>query len=384
MSIYRRHGSAYFQYDFTVAGVRFRGSTETADREQAKAIYAKLRSDAVLGKHFHKRQPISISAATERYYQEVAKHQPSADDTDRGLARLVDHFKAATLLSSITSNEITDFISKRRGQPYRGKLPSNATVNREVELLRRVMIRADDVWKLDVGEMPVWKDLLLVEAEERNRSIGQAEIAGLIAEAESLAPDLAKVIRFSLMTGVRLSGAIKLKWPQVDLAAKTVSFRIKSKKPGGETLRVPLSSAAVVLLANQAGLHPEFVFTYVTQRKGANRDRSMTWKKGQRLPFTKTGWRKTWATILKNKEITDFRWHDLRHTSATWTLRATRNIALVQKMLGHADIASTQRYAHVMDEELRDGVEAASRRIFATPESGTADKPLENQEKKAV
>ena len=76
-------------------------------------------------------------------------------------------------------------------------------------------------------------------------------------------------------------------------------------------------------------------------------------RSGERYPFTKSGWRKQWSRALKAAGIEDFRFHDLRHTAATRTLRASGNMKAVQKMLGHSDITTTARYAHVMVDDVR-------------------------------
>ena len=56
--------------------------------------------------------------------------------------------------------------------------------------------------------------------------------------------------------------------------------------------------------------------------------------------------------------MSDFRFHDFRHDLATKALRETGNLKLVQRMLNHADIRHTLRYAHVLDEEVADGLRA--------------------------
>lgn len=79
---------------------------------------------------------------------------------------------------------------------------------------------------------------------------------------------------------------------------------------------------------------------------------------GKRRPITYNGFRRTMSTVLKAARITDFRIHDLRHDFASKLLRKTRDLALVQKALKHVDISSTIRYAHVLDEDVRDDLEA--------------------------
>jgi integrase len=360
MSVYRRKGSPYWQYDFTVGGLRFRGSTETADKEQAKGVAAKHRANALTRQHFPAPEAMTIGQAFGRYFKEVAEHQPTANDTFRQLDRMEVYFGSGSLLSQVGDSKIAEYVSRRRGDLFRGHPVSNATVNREVELLRRVYRRADDLWAADVGTMPKWRKLLLPEAAGRIRALSGKEVARLVAALQDSFPALLGPLRFSLMTGVRLRNAIGLRWSEVDMIGRKLTFRVKSKKPGGGIQEIPLSSPALVEIANRRGEHPEFVFTYEVRKRRLKR------KRGERRPFTKTGWRKPWATALKKAKIADFRWHDLRHTAGTWALRETRNIALVKRMLGHADIKSTERYAHVLDEDLRQGMEATARRILAT------------------
>ena len=74
--------------------------------------------------------------------------------------------------------------------------------------------------------------------------------------------------------------------------------------------------------------------------------------RGQRYPLTAAGLEEAFSTALKNAGVTNFRFHDPRHTAATQLLRATGNLRLVQKLLGHAKIETTMKYAHVTDDDL--------------------------------
>ena len=64
------------------------------------------------------------------------------------------------------------------------------------------------------------------------------------------------------------------------------------------------------------------------------------------------------ARTIKETGITDLRLHDLRHDFCTKLLRATRNLKLVQKAVGHSNINTTAKYAHVLDDEIGEGMEA--------------------------
>ena len=162
------------------------------------------------------------------------------------------------------------------------------------------------------------------------------------------------------MTGVRLGNARALTWAQVDYGAEAITFRVKSKKPGGKVHELPLTPSVKALLAQQRGNHPIFVFTYECKRSRGQR------RKGERYPFSRHGWRKDWRRALEAAGIEDFRFHDTRHTAGTRVLRATGNLKIAQIMLGHSDIQSTMRYAHVLKDEVRAGMEAAERHNIPT------------------
>jgi site-specific recombinase XerD len=74
--------------------------------------------------------------------------------------------------------------------------------------------------------------------------------------------------------------------------------------------------------------------------------------RGGELVFNARNRRKIWAAALAKAGITDFRWHDMRHTYATWLGRAGADLQMVQKALGHSQIQTTTRYRHVIDADV--------------------------------
>jgi integrase len=97
------------------------------------------------------------------------------------------------------------------------------------------------------------------------------------------------------------------------------------------------------------------VFTYEAQRTHGGR------VKGHRYPLTREGIKTAWRRLRKNAAVSDFRFHDFRHNFGTKLLRETGNIKLVQRALNHADIATTTRYAHVLDAEVADAMKAVAK-----------------------
>lgn len=79
--------------------------------------------------------------------------------------------------------------------------------------------------------------------------------------------------------------------------------------------------------------------------------------------MTETVIRRPWSAALAKAEVTDFRFHDLRHTRGTRILRATGNLAAVKEALKHRSIKTTLRYAHASDDDIREALDASDRNL---------------------
>lgn len=370
MSVYKPKGSPYFHFDFQLRGRRYHGTTGLENRRDAEKFERQERKRIALAIASTKRPAMTLNAATTRFYQEVSAFQKSEGSQIYRLEYLCDRIGKDTYLADINDNEVADYIRRRRadkriegGHPGK-KLISNASVNREIQLLRLVMRRAEKIWKVDVGEVPDWPAHLLPEPKGRTRELQDDEEKRLF---QHLRQDLHPLARFCILTGVRLSAAIGLRWPQVDFQNSLVTVYLKTHRPEPEAHTIPMTGAMRALLASQRVQHPTHVFTYLCRRTRGSR------KKGQRYPYSATGWRMTWVRALKAAGIDDFRFHDLRHTAASRTLRRSRNLKVVQQMLGHADLTSTARYAHVVMDDVRAAMEDTHSRN--SPEEATATDP---------
>ncbi|MGO1077659.1 tyrosine-type recombinase/integrase [Inquilinus sp. CA228] len=324
---------------------------------------------------------MTIDAAAGRFYTEVAQHQASGEDVFRWLSRLVDRLGPNTLLSEIADAKLAEIVARRRGDRARNKttLVAPATVNRDtVELLRRIVHRAADTWGIDVGKQPRWHRHRLEEPEERVREASWDEEDRLFAQ---LRPDLHPIVRFAILSGCRLGECRGLTWPDVDFERLEIQVVGKSRKPGGKLRIVPMTRAMVALLQGCRGQHADHVFTYVCDRPRTSADGLVVRRKGERYPISRDGWRRLWSAALAAAKVKNFRMHDTRHTSATRGLRASGNLKAVQKQLGHADIKTTAKYAHVLVDDIREMMEAAARppaesRNSPEPGSGEAENTI--------
>jgi integrase len=195
--VYQPKNSPYFAYDFVVAGVRFHGSTKSTRRSEARKIADGIRARAIADGR-RTRKHMTLREATARYWDEHGQRARSADDfVWPKLCLLVDGLGADTRLDHITNDAIAKYIAERRRKPGRAGALKSSTINGDLNILRAVLHRARDHWDIDIGRRRY------LSADEQDRLLG------------NLPPDLANMVVFSLITGVRLASAIGLRWTDV-------------------------------------------------------------------------------------------------------------------------------------------------------------------------
>lgn len=342
MSVYRR--GKIFWYRFQRQGREFRGSCGTTIKREARAVEQRIRDrldDQAAGT-----LSIGLDELLGRYWLEHAQTLKSADATWYCLKRL-RQILGDVPVRNMPDARIAEFVARRRGDGV-----AAGTINREIKTLRAALIRARDLWSIDVGKLPNWRAHFMTEPGERIRSLRDDEQARIL---EHLWPDMAPLFLFSIEAGLRMDNALTLTWRQIDRDAGVIELRVKSAEPGGRVHWIPITPAVERILAmtDQAATGP--VFTYTCRRDNPRAKR----RKGERYPFTKSTIARPWRQALTAAGVEDFRWHDLRHTSATRLLRSSRNLKLVQRLLGHQDISTTAKYAHADLEDLRDAMTEA-------------------------
>jgi len=192
-----------------------------------------------------------------------------------------------------------------------------------------------------------WKALQLKEPKERVREFVADEAERFW---DHLREDYAPLLWFLGTRGLRVNAALDMSKDRFD----EPRCRIKIWRKGEGYVWIPVTRQQMQVIVAEAAQAPgKAVWSYEKQR---HPDR------GKRFAISYESLKRVMNTTLKRAEITDFRIHDLRHDFASKLLRATRDLALVQKSLLHADISSTVRYAHVMDDDVRDGLSALESR----------------------
>jgi integrase len=169
---------------------------------------------------------------------------------------------------------------------------------------------------------------------QRSRTCAATAPASLLAGTASdvLPEHQREAVLFALATGLRQGNVIKLEWSQVDME-RAVAWIYADQAKGGRDNHVSLSSVALQVLSRQSGKHETQVFTY----------------RGKPIAWANT---KAWRSALNRAGIEDFRWHDLRHTWASWLVQHGTPLYVVQEMGAWESAEMVRRYAHLAPAHL--------------------------------
>ncbi len=368
---FQKKGTPHYQWEYKFKGNRYRGSTGTTSKKEAELIEAQERHRIREEYHFGdgKKPTITLNEAVVRYVTETEVNHTTLYQLEN-LVRLIGDIP----LHVVDDTAMASFVAERRGERHRSykdrrkaPLVTPATVNREVELLRRVSNRAVKTWKVQGADVD-WGGHLRPEPDERVRSLTDEEESRLF---ELLREDYSPMISFAILSGLRLSNVLRLTWHQVDLVEGVINLKVKSKKFGGKNHVVPLTPQMSAILANEKGNNAIHVFTFLC-RRGRTQGKIVR-RTGERYPFSIQGWKTHWRTVLKEANIKDFRFHDLRHTFATRLLRATGNLKLVQVAMAHESVATTSKYAHVDTSDIRGGMLKVQNSAHSMPTVAASD-----------
>lgn len=329
--IYLTATAAKEDLDRIVAEVRLRGSA---------AIDAEKRTlgnllDAYEAAHCH--EPVTRAGL------KVAGLRSWRDARSR-LAVLRTHFGSGLRLQALTRSDILSFKAARLSTPTRyGRERSIAAVNRDLELLRRVLNFAVGNGWIEVNPFRGKPAIISLSAEpRRDRVLTVDEEARLLEACTGRRAQLRPLVVVAVETGCRRGELFKLRWSDVDLDARRLTVRAENSKVE-RTRSVPLSIRAGDALAGlfACGKAPDpnaLVFGYRSTPKTA------------------------WAGACRAAGIEGLRFHDLRSTCGTRLAERGVDMRTLAEWLGHSDTKTTFRfYVGRSESALDSAVEALDR-----------------------
>jgi len=309
--------------------------------------WAKIREGAVLeGRHFPstaaKRH--TVSDLIDRYMNDVlpSKRASTAYNQTyqlRWWKKQLGHYR----LADVTPALLIDYRDKRVRNM--AKRPSGVTVKRWLAVLSHCFTVAVQEWQW-CEENPVLKITKPRERRGRVRYLSDEERHQLLEACQaSRNPYLYIVVMLALATGARRGELLRLGWSDVDLRRGVLTFH---ETKNGERRAVPLTGQALVLMRQHAKvrrLDTVLVFPDATGRK----------------PL---GIREAFEGAVERAGIADFRFHDLRHTFASYLAMNGATLAEIAETLGHKTLAMVKRYAHLTEAHTRGVVERMNRAVF--------------------
>lgn len=327
MALYKREG--IWWVDIFHQGKRVRKSTETEVKQDALHFHDQLKHELWAQKKV-KSIPIKTWMDAVVRWLDESSHKRSLE-TDRYHLAWLDQYLRTKKLAEIDRDLIESIAKKKEKTKV-----SLTTVNRILELIRAILNRAYKEW----GWLESPPGIRMRKVENRRiRWLTKREADQLLQE---LPLHLREMASFTLATGLRESNVTQLKWSQINLDKKHALINAdesKSKRP----IPVPLNRQAITILKAQLGKNPVYVFTY------------------QGEPVTRCN-NHAWQKALIRAGINDFRWHDLRHTWASWHVQNGTPLHELQQLGGWSNYEMVLRYAHLSSEHLM----KAAERVYDT------------------
>ena len=275
---------------------------------------------------------LTVADLAERYLKEHAEvHcKPRTKEAYRWLVtKFVLPELGKLAICEVEREHIAALHYRHRETPYQA--------NRILEVARK-MFGLAEAWGLRRDGGNPCRFVQKYKEQKRERFLSDHEFRRLgrvLAEVEADGSEtLAAVtaVRLLMLTGCRLNEIQTLRWEDVDLAAG--ELRLRDSKTGARM--VPLSKAATAVLATLPH-DPNNPWVIAGRKPGAHL----------------TDLQHPWRRIRARAELDDVRIHDLRHSFASRALALGESLPMIGKLLGHTQVQTTARYAHLANESVK-------------------------------
>ena len=326
------------------------GDAADISLDQARKRTDELRGQIAMGKDpaeekaILKQVPTFAEFVQQRYLPFVKGYKRSWQ-TDECLLRnhLLPTF-GERYLDQIKKDDIVTLHHARRSS---GAAPGSA--NRLLILMRYIFNLALKWETPGITKNPTAGVPLFEENNKRERYLSQEEARRLYEAIEqSESPMLRYIVPMLILTGARKREVLDARWEDFDVAKRI--WRIPMSK-SGKARHVPLSDGALHILAQ------------VREAQASQPLKDVPWvfsNPDTGKPYVSIFY--SWDTARQRAGLPDVRIHDLRHSFASFLVNAGRSLYEVQKILGHTQVRTTQRYAHLAQETL---IEAANTAVQA-------------------
>jgi integrase len=282
---------------------------------------------------FSKADQYTVGAAIDKYLKEVLPHKPKdSKNVERHLLRWkkeLGHLKLSRLNQSMIAEVRDQMLSEKIDET---KFRSNTTVKRYLSSLSTVFSYAVREWQW-MNENPCLKVKKPKEPPGRVRYLTKEELERIMNTCkQSKNKALFLIFLIALTTGARKSEILGLKGKDIDLEN---GFLHLTDTKNGNNRSIPITESIAKLLKERKTHSDAHLFP------------------SENDPSQPCCIRSAWETAIEKAQIQDFRFHDIRHTTASYLAMDGFSMKEVSFLLGHAGQQSTDRYSHLPQEHKR-------------------------------
>ena len=288
-------------------------------------------------------QNYTFAELSEKYKTWVNGRQASAEYKGYTIDRLIERYGFLPLRkfnTALIEQLQTDLMSKGlRSEKTKGVKPEMikglkpASINRIISTVKHMFTKAVDWELVEADTLKKVRKVKQLREDKRLRFLSVEEAQELIRVCDE---HLKPIVITALNTGMRKGEILGLRWSHVDLQH---GFILLDKTKNGERREIPVNDTLRTVFRS---LRRRIDVPYVFHDE----------KKLRNYQNVK----RSFATALERAKITDFHFHDLRHTFASQLVMAGVDLVAVKELLGHKDIKMTLRYAHLAPAHKRKAV----------------------------
>ena len=355
MGIYKKANSNNFMMSKTVNGLTYFKSSCTNLKMEARANFDRwvieLKEQIRTGKPVRREEEPIIKNST---FSELAdKYLEFTDGRLKSHNRLKSFIKK--LMKTFGNIRLDDFnlilIENMQSEIMKNNL-SVAYANRLTAILKRMFTKALDWEMISEETLKKIRAVKLIKGEVRRlRYLSEDEAQRLIDNCDN---NLKSIVITALNTGMRKSEILKLTWDRVDLKNRLI---LLDKTKNGERREIPINSILYNAFSEIVrNLKTDYVFYNPKTLK----------------PYYEI--KKSFAAALKKAHILDFRFHDLRHTFASWLVMGGIDLTTVKELLGHKDVKMTLRYSHLAASHISNAVKILEKTFTVSLPQGQKQK----------
>jgi integrase len=335
-----------------------RGQTATFPRKTDALRWAqRVESDLRAGRHFpsNEARRRTVSELLDRYRAEVLPQYSRREQGQRlGKLGWWEAQLGARCLADLSAASISECRARlARGEGLSGQPVSAATQTRYLATIKHVLSIARREWEW-LDENPAERVRAPREPRGRVRYLSEEERDRLLRACRaSQNPTLYALAVIAVSTGARLGELLQLQWRDVDLQRGLATVH---HTKNGERRSLSLRGIASEVLQELARV------------RRIDNDSVFCGRRGK-VDFP----RRAWLAALAEAKLEDFRFHDLRHTCASYLAMSGATLAEIAEVLGHKTLAMVKRYAHLTEQHTSSVVERMNAKFLAaTNTTGSA------------